>query len=487
MYFLLIKNWEEFDYWHEKMCSNLLKYAPIAWYWKEAKRYQVLAIYEKNKRKISFSLCVALLNSVIVFQPYFFKSSLKTLLRYVFFNELGLWTYKVLLAYFKRHSSYENSDGKHSVHMFQSLALSVSHLLSKTNDSQTIQEGIYDLAGRLGSDYVIMKDSLQELKEKAAQDLGFDLEKIIIKENENQLRFFIHNKGFFIAHEVIPKSHLKPFAYGMLFRVLDVHALEAFDLISRLTIQYLTALDSAKKNAYLVAEAKILNEKANFALQIAHDIRSPLTALVSVSQSLNDLHKDQKELLNFSAQRINTIANLLLKKAKDFKPKNQESFLIETNSESEKNHHVLLRDVLYPILQEKRVQIAHLQISIKVTGHIDGIVINIDRRKFERVLSNLLHNAIEAINDKTGTIEVRVSKRSSQVIVEIIDNGIGMSDEVLEKLGRPGFTYGKPEGSGLGVHHAFQTIQSFNGEISYISQVGVGTLVQVLLPMQNEL
>ena len=101
-----------------------------------------------------------------------------------------------------------------------------------------------------------------------------------------------------------------------------------------------------------------------------------------------------------------------------------------------------------------------------------------------RVLSNLINNSVESIIE-TGVITVGTRTYESVNIISVIDNGSGMSEEMLKVLGNKGFSSGKEKGNGLGFYHAKKSIEEAGGSLEVRSRVGVGTMVEIKLPRAN--
>ncbi len=101
-----------------------------------------------------------------------------------------------------------------------------------------------------------------------------------------------------------------------------------------------------------------------------------------------------------------------------------------------------------------------------------------------QVIVNLIINAVHAI-DKKGRITVRSFQEGKKIIIEVSDNGKGMTQETLERVFDPFFTT-KPsgEGTGLGLSIAQDIITKHNGKISVQSEIGKGTTFRVELPAQ---
>ena len=102
--------------------------------------------------------------------------------------------------------------------------------------------------------------------------------------------------------------------------------------------------------------------------------------------------------------------------------------------------------------------------------------------QINQVLMNIIDNAIFAIKE-TGDIYIRTKEENNNLIIEIEDNGIGISKENLTKVFEPFFTTkGVGEGTGLGMSISYKIIESHGGKINIDSEVGKGTKFTITLP-----
>ena len=99
------------------------------------------------------------------------------------------------------------------------------------------------------------------------------------------------------------------------------------------------------------------------------------------------------------------------------------------------------------------------------------------------VITNLIFNAVDAISGE-GSIVIRVDDRTDKAVVEIEDDGAGMSAEALSRCLEPFFTT-KPKGSGLGLSECHGIVSQHGGTMEVDSTLGKGTLVRISLPMSN--
>ena len=102
-----------------------------------------------------------------------------------------------------------------------------------------------------------------------------------------------------------------------------------------------------------------------------------------------------------------------------------------------------------------------------------------------QVLINLVSNAVQAVSRREtrgGRVLLRVEDRGDHVCFDVEDDGPGMPADVLANIGKPFFTTRK-EGTGLGMHQCRRLVEGAGGTLGITSTVGVGTRVQVLLPV----
>lgn len=217
---------------------------------------------------------------------------------------------------------------------------------------------------------------------------------------------------------------------------------------------------------------------ANIAAQLAHDVRSPLSAIDMLVKSINDIPENLRIALHNATRRISDISNNFLAQYK--KPTNQ----LQVSSSS--NEHI--PSLLESIISEKRNQYIRRDIEIKLAifDNAWDVFAHINSVDFKRVISNLVNNSVEAI-DVTGTININLINQNSLLKIEISDDGTGIPENILQRIIDEGISVGKNNGSGLGLSHAINKIQSWNGKIDLKSEFGKGTRVEINLPISNKI
>ncbi len=105
-----------------------------------------------------------------------------------------------------------------------------------------------------------------------------------------------------------------------------------------------------------------------------------------------------------------------------------------------------------------------------------------DSRKLERALYNLLLNACEAAPATGGRVEVAVSENAGAITIEVSDNGPGVADSIRDKLFHPFVSFGKENGTGLGLAVVQKIVQDHRGEIFVERTPNARTVFKILLP-----
>ena len=156
-------------------------------------------------------------------------------------------------------------------------------------------------------------------------------------------------------------------------------------------------------------------------MQVAHDLKSPLTCIDVAYDYIDSDKHSAKSILKLSMERLNEIVYTLTP-----------------------GHNTLqefdLKTSLLKIINEKRYKVHHELISFQV---------NAKRIDIERMISNLLDNAFESTSNCNIFLTMNVNDNSVQLVIK--DNGPGIPDSVLQNIGKIGNTYGKINGSGLGL------------------------------------
>ncbi len=251
------------------------------------------------------------------------------------------------------------------------------------------------------------------------------------------------------------------------------------DEIGRLQVTFNAMLASVKKRKEENVEYETACKVAQHARQVAHDIRSPLAAIRMALSDLDHASEETRNLLRSATYRIEDISHQLF----DVNPTDGGKTCVTNEAVRE----VLLPSILQLIVSEKRTEYRqHLGVNIEfsVDSGNYGLFAALIPADFKRVISNMVNNAVEALNG-AGTVKVFAKRCDENAMIEIIDDGCGMPLHVLEKLGREEISYGKKNGHGIGVFSAQAILSKCRGRVEYVSEEGHGTCARVSLNLTS--
>lgn len=126
-------------------------------------------------------------------------------------------------------------------------------------------------------------------------------------------------------------------------------------------------------------------------------------------------------------------------------------------------------------------------ITIKVLTYLDSkLKAAIHESELREVLTNLIFNAVDAMEEKGGTISIRTSDLIDKVHIEVIDTGTGMDKETVKRIFDPFFSTKDVGNSGLGLSISYGLIVGAGGTLTVDSKVNLGTTFHITLPAYRE-
>ena len=241
--------------------------------------------------------------------------------------------------------------------------------------------------------------------------------------------------------------------------------------------------------------AKLINELAQKdhmaasvgqrSAEIAHDLRNPLTTVIGYVQLLSaDLQKSRQELgdqwettnesikvIESSVWQCKELTDLLMNLDNGSTCPIQEVQLVE-----------LIRDVVRSL--ELRAAERGVKFSIAAEGPEVQTMAN--RLQLSRAFSNVLVNALEAVPDNTGSVNISYKREGGSAKITVQDNGCGITAEKLARVFDPYFTTKQGTGgTGLGLFVTKTVIEDLHGSIDLQSSSDKGTLVTIRLPLHE--
>jgi signal transduction histidine kinase len=246
------------------------------------------------------------------------------------------------------------------------------------------------------------------------------------------------------------------------------------DEVAEVTAAFERMRTSLQRGQQELLGAERLATIGRVASSISHDLRHPLTAVVANAEFLceRDLDTDQREeLYREIRDAVDQMTDLV-------------DSLLEFSQARES-----LRRVFGPIeatleravhTVRARPEFHRLKISVLREGRCETWF---DQKKVERVFANLLVNACEAVSPESGQIEVSLREGKDGVEIRIMDNGPGVAEAIRRRLFQPFTSYGKQNGTGLGLTISQKIFQDHGGDVCLESTQMGRTVFKLTLPI----
>ncbi|MCL4418140.1 MAG: HAMP domain-containing histidine kinase [Actinobacteria bacterium] len=218
-------------------------------------------------------------------------------------------------------------------------------------------------------------------------------------------------------------------------------------------------------------------EFAKMATQVAHDIKSPMVVLNNYFKEIIKTDDTKTEVIDSSLSRMNEIANNLITQYKSINNRQQ----LDSNYIGKE----FIYKILASIVAEKKLQFKNKSVLINLISDesLKLVCVSFNTENFKRVISNLINNAVESI-ETDGSVIVLLKKEHNNLILEIKDSGCGIPDAILNKIEFYG-TFGKKEGIGLGLPHAFKNIKEWGASYKIMSKINYGSSFSIIFPIKD--
>lgn len=219
---------------------------------------------------------------------------------------------------------------------------------------------------------------------------------------------------------------------------------------------------------------KALIQMGEMATQVAHDLRNYLLGLNEWLENISPISSVEKDKAYEYVKAIELMSSNLLKRYKT------DRMIINSYQDSPLSLTDQLKKALF--LAEIKCKLAQVNLRTNISHEQYPLFIAVDSSIFKRIIVNLINNAIEA-EPKSRNICLKLFIHSSFVVININDDGKGIPPHVLEKIGKTEVTYGKADGHGIGLYHAYQSLKKWGGALEVYSQEEVGTQLTLRIPL----
>jgi len=248
------------------------------------------------------------------------------------------------------------------------------------------------------------------------------------------------------------------------------------DEIGELVREYNKMVGKLEDSAEALAKSEREGAWRQMARQVAHEIKNPLTPMKLSIQYL------QKAIDNNSVNVKEMTANVArtLVEQIDHLSKIASDFSQFANIGNPKKEVFDLHELLYSLTS---LYEANENLDFKWNRVGERVMIFADKTQLNRLFTNLMQNAVEAsISRDERTIRMDEELNGEYITISITDNGEGIPEHTQSKIFTPNFTT-KTSGTGLGLPMSKSIVENADGEIWFVTEVGVGTTFYVKLPL----
>lgn len=202
--------------------------------------------------------------------------------------------------------------------------------------------------------------------------------------------------------------------------------------------------------------------------ETAHQLGTPISSLMAWMEMMKEAYPDDKLLseMDNDVKRLQLIADRFSKIGSQ--PTPEQADLIA----------VLQRVVAYMDSRTSRTVVIMLHASA------EKVMLNLNVSLFEWVIENLCKNAVDALEGRSGRIDIYVMQKEQTVVIDLVDTGKGIRQKDMKNVFRPGFTT-KQRGWGLGLSLARRIVEEYHHGKIFVkqSEVGQGTTFRIILPV----
>ena len=282
---------------------------------------------------------------------------------------------------------------------------------------------------------------------------------------------------------------------GELARSFDDMRIRLKEAISELNVfsQNLESKVEERTEQLRIAQKKLLHSDrlaslGQLSASVAHEINNPLSGVLNLAMLMQRILKDDgippdriKESRGYLASivrettRVGRIVQDLLAFSRRSK----------SHQSADTNFNAIVTTTVNLI--SHKLKLMNVALDLQLDGSLPPV--KCDGSQMQQVLINLIMNGAEAAQGTpSGTVTVRTgtTNHGGDMVLEVRDNGVGISPENIARLFTPFFTTkGEGKGVGLGLAVVYGIVQTHDGDIDVQSNVGEGTVFTVTIPFRG--
>ncbi|OME84087.1 hypothetical protein BK120_13365 [Paenibacillus sp. FSL A5-0031] len=402
---------------------------------------------------------------------------------------IGLSQFPIKSKGIKKDGSRIYLEGNSTVIMFNgelSLLGTVQDVTPKREKEKLLMENakLYQKIIKFVPEPIVMSDQgiVLYANKLALEVLGIESEAKIIGTSVFE---FIHQSHHALTlekmHLIMSTDEATPFEERVLIRMdgklldVEVSSIRINNYLGKdVMLSVIRDLTDRKRSEEVLIRSEKLSAIGQLAAGVAHEIRNPLTALKGFTQLLSSKYPENPHYFSIMANEIDRITLIV----NEFMTLAKPHF---ANYRSEP-----LEPILRSVLSLLETQAILINVELKVCfDHTrPSIFCNVDQLK--QVFLNIIKNALEAMPQGGEVVVTVASLEDGFAHIRIIDGGPGIPEELISKIGEP-FLTTKEKGTGLGIMISNRIIEAHKGTLQISSVMNEGTVVEIMLPIEDQL
>lgn len=248
----------------------------------------------------------------------------------------------------------------------------------------------------------------------------------------------------------------------------------AHDEIDQVFVALNSMVEELKKRQIQLVQAQKLSSIGTLASGIAHQLNNPLN---NISTSAQILSEEKAGESTFADKMMDNIMQETLR-ARD---------IVKGLLEFSRHQDFAPEPSRLETLIKGAVRLVSSQVGPRISVNVtvpEDLILSVDRQRLQEAFINLIINAIQAIGDDDGRIDIQARRDDGNAIISIADSGAGMTADTLQRIFDPFFsTKEVGQGTGLGLYIVYGIIDKHEGGIRAESLPGQGTTFFIRLPL----
>lgn len=235
----------------------------------------------------------------------------------------------------------------------------------------------------------------------------------------------------------------------------------------------------------ITEHVKLDNMRKEFVADVSHELKTPITSILGYTETLLEGDYDKETQVKF-LNVIESESHRMAKLVSDLLTLSR----YDNNKNKTEITDIDLGDLTKKCLEKLKVEIEKKQHKIECFVTAEVPLVKVDKYGIERVILNILTNAIK-YTPENGNIKIYVGFVYNDAYIKVIDNGIGIPEEDLNKIFERFYRVDKARtremgGTGLGLSIAKEILDQNNGRIDIKSKVHEGTEVVITIPTKSK-